>query len=170
MSHARAIVESFLDAYHRGDEKRARALLADDFAFIGPAVRYDNADRYLKSSAHVAAGFRGLEIQRMFEDGDDVCVFYVLRVNAEPYAMPMAEWFQLTGDRISAIRLIFDTGPFVAPRRESKETAIDPVCQMVVDKRSPPATWVHLGETYYFCNPGCAEAFRKDPEAYLRPS
>lgn len=47
------------------------------------------------------------------------------------------------------------------------ETAVDPVCKMVVDKKSPPGgTAEHAGKTYYFCAPGCREAFKKEPAKY----
>ncbi|MFI5089953.1 MAG: heavy metal translocating P-type ATPase [Terriglobales bacterium] len=46
----------------------------------------------------------------------------------------------------------------------------DPVCGMMVD----PATArggsaEHVGKTYYFCNPRCAERFRAEPAKYLSP-
>lgn len=37
--------------------------------------------------------------------------------------------------------------------------AVDPVCNMFVDERSPAATAVVAGRTYYFCALGCKEAF-----------
>ncbi|MGH3053897.1 MAG: heavy metal-binding domain-containing protein, partial [Gaiellaceae bacterium] len=55
------------------------------------------------------------------------------------------------------------------PVEGSNEPAIkDPVCGMTVD----PATArggsaVHVGRTYYFCNPRCREKFRAEPERYL---
>ncbi len=37
--------------------------------------------------------------------------------------------------------------------------AIDPVCNMVVDERHPPATSTVAGRTYYFCAVACKQAF-----------
>ncbi len=37
--------------------------------------------------------------------------------------------------------------------------AIDPVCNMVVDERQPPATSTVAGRTYYFCALACKQAF-----------
>jgi len=48
--------------------------------------------------------------------------------------------------------------------------AIDPVCKMVVDKGTAQASLDYKGETYYFCNPGCKEAFSREPEKYLESS
>ena len=48
------------------------------------------------------------------------------------------------------------------------DTAIDPVCKMVVPKADPPGgTADHEGETYYFCAPGCRAAFAGDPAQFL---
>jgi Cu+-exporting ATPase len=49
----------------------------------------------------------------------------------------------------------------------STPTAVDPVCGMTVDPATAPASVEHAGVKYYFCNPGCAERFRADPERYL---
>ncbi len=45
--------------------------------------------------------------------------------------------------------------------------AVDPVCGMTVDPATAPASVVHEGRTYYFCNPGCARRFQAEPQRYL---
>ena len=45
--------------------------------------------------------------------------------------------------------------------------AIDPVCGMNVDEAEAKWTSEHQGETYYFCTPGCQQAFESDPKKYL---
>ena len=48
------------------------------------------------------------------------------------------------------------------------ETAVDPVCEMTVERANPPGgTAEHEGETYYFCAPGCREAFVQEPTKYV---
>ena len=47
-------------------------------------------------------------------------------------------------------------------------TAIDPVCQMVVDTTNPPGGQSeYQGTQYYFCGRGCRVAFDRDPEHVL---
>ena len=49
-------------------------------------------------------------------------------------------------------------------------TAIDPVCHMTVDVRSPPGgASQHGAQTYYFCSPGCKRSFDADPHKFLGP-
>lgn len=49
------------------------------------------------------------------------------------------------------------------------EQAIDPVCQMTVEIAAARFSTKHNGTTYYFCAPGCQQAFEKDPESFLQP-
>jgi Cu+-exporting ATPase len=48
-------------------------------------------------------------------------------------------------------------------------TEIDPVCGMKVARERAAARETHAGQTYYFCNPRCAERFRAEPSRYLAP-
>ena len=47
---------------------------------------------------------------------------------------------------------------------------IDPVCGMTVDPATAAASREHDGVTFYFCSPGCAEAFDADPHRYGHPA
>ena len=52
--------------------------------------------------------------------------------------------------------------------RRGKPKAIDPVCHMEVDTKTPPGgSWDYEGITYYFCGPGCNRAFQKEAASYL---
>ncbi len=53
-------------------------------------------------------------------------------------------------------------------QQKADDTATDPVCGMTVKKAEAKATFDYKGETYYFCNTGCKEAFVKDPEKFLQ--
>jgi len=55
---------------------------------------------------------------------------------------------------------------------ETKDAArvIDPVCGMKVDpKQARGGQHIHLGTTYFFCNPKCKAKFEAEPERYLAP-
>src|SRR5512137_2146239 len=47
-------------------------------------------------------------------------------------------------------------------------TAKDPVCGMSVKIEGAKYTYDYKGTTYYFCNPGCKEAFSANPDKYLQ--
>ncbi|HLV07886.1 MAG TPA: HAD-IC family P-type ATPase, partial [Croceibacterium sp.] len=57
-----------------------------------------------------------------------------------------------------------------APAEATGGMAKDPVCGMDVNPATAKHMREHEGETYYFCNPRCAEKFEADPERYLNPS
>ena len=52
-------------------------------------------------------------------------------------------------------------------RRTSMRQEIDPVCGMTVEPESAAAKTEYKGTVYYFCNPGCAKAFDRKPEAFV---
>ena len=56
----------------------------------------------------------------------------------------------------------------IPPFSQSSPKAKDPVCHMEVNVDKPAGgNLYHLGETFYFCGPGCKRAFKKEPKAYL---
>ncbi|MFM8894881.1 MAG: XdhC family protein [Actinomycetales bacterium] len=48
------------------------------------------------------------------------------------------------------------------------QEAIDPVCGMTVQEIAAKRPREYRGRTYYFCAPGCAVAFEKDPVAFTQ--
>ncbi len=45
--------------------------------------------------------------------------------------------------------------------------AVDPVCGMEVNEKTAKWKTQHKGKTYYFCAPGCKNAFEENPDSYL---
>jgi YHS domain-containing protein/limonene-1,2-epoxide hydrolase len=171
MTEARDVVERYLAAYYSGDAQEARRYLADDLTFAGPGAASATADAYLRASAHAMGLMRGAETHRIFADGPDVGVFHDLRLDHPVGAIAVASWYHVEGDKIAAIRTVFDTAPFAAGARQpTGETAVDPVCGMAVATAGAVATRRHEGTTYYFCTPGCSAAFEEAPEKYLASS
>ena len=108
-----------------------------------------------------------IDIHRLFVDGSDGAAFYDLHIDHPVGSVAIADWYQLEGDRIRAIRSILDTGPFASA---GGETAVDPVCGMTVTKSTAAATRTHGSQNFYFCNAGCASAFDLHPEMYPAPA
>lgn len=142
MDDPRAIVRDYyIPAFYAGATDVAD-LLVPDFCFRGPSARLDTTQAFLKASAHVAASVRRVEIERIFANGDEASAFYLLHLDHQVGAVPVAELYR-------------------------HDTAIAPVCRMKVDKSAPAATRQHRGTTYYFCGIGCADAFSAAPEHYV---
>lgn len=49
----------------------------------------------------------------------------------------------------------------------SHAPAVDPVCKMQVDPATAAASLAYQDKTYYFCHPGCREAFAAEPAKYV---
>jgi len=51
-----------------------------------------------------------------------------------------------------------------------EKSTTDPVCGMKIDPQTARGgSFVHSGETFYFCNPRCKEKFSAEPARYLKP-
>jgi YHS domain-containing protein len=158
------IVERYVTALYAGDYETARQYLAQDVSFRGPAASFSSADDYLKATQHAVRAVKHVDTRKVFVDGSDVCIFFDLHIEHPVESIAIADWYHLEGGKIASIHSILDTGPFTSA---TGERALDPVCGMTVAKASPAATRTYTGNTYYFCNSGCAEAFDRQPEQYV---
>jgi predicted ester cyclase/limonene-1,2-epoxide hydrolase len=110
------IVQQFFGAIGQGDWDGARRLLADDLTFSGPFDTFSRADDYLAAIRGLAEIIETVHVQRLFVDGDDVCVLYDMVTRTPAGTAPIAEWHRVDAGRISAIRAYFDARPFAAVR------------------------------------------------------
>ena len=53
---------------------------------------------------------------------------------------------------------------------ETANKVVDPVCHMTVDPQTAAGSFVHNGETYYFCRTQCLQKFRESPDSFLSPA
>ena len=114
MGKSREIVEHFFGAMHGGDGPGARKLLKDDLDFSGPFDKFNKADDYIAALAALGSIVKGANLHKIFEDGDDVAVFYDLVTDSPAGTAPIAEWHHVEGDKIARIQVIFDARPFAA--------------------------------------------------------
>jgi len=107
---------------------------------------------------------------------DPVCGMQVERQLAPATARGGDRTYFFCSDRCRD-RFVADPGRFRpddSPRINEPETRrhdmsqeIDPVCGMTVEPESAAAKREYGGKAYYFCNPGCAKAFDRQPEAFV---
>ena len=159
MSHAVATVPRHFKEFWIQNSAVARRLLADEFAFSGPAASISGAGAYMRVTEHARAGVTGVQLQRLFADSDDVCVPYDLLLEGPVGRTTVAEWYRMDGRRIASLKTLLDTAPFrrLRPSDSPAETAINSVCHVTVAKDDSTAVArAHRGMTHYFCSPGCA--------------
>lgn len=105
------IFRDYLDRFTSGDIVGAAELLTEDFSFRGPMLQSEGKADFLAGAAQLGPIVRGYELQRQWEDGDEVCSVYDFKIEtpAGAGAIPMAEWNTFRDGKLASARLIFDT-------------------------------------------------------------
>ena len=119
MPGAAQVAEDFFDAWTGKDFERARALVHDDVSFEGPIDSFSDADSYLGSLRQLARIVTGADKQKVFVDGDDVCVIYDLKTAPVPSSRT-CEWYHIRDGKVASVSVIFDARPF-APLFEAPQ-------------------------------------------------
>src|SRR5712691_1015481 len=110
---ARAVVETYFNAWKDNDFPTMRAVLADDLDFAGPIDHFDNADAYQQAVRGLSQMKTDTAIRKTFVDGPDVVTWYDLHTKiAAPAAV--AEWSHVEQGKITMVRAVFDARPFMA--------------------------------------------------------
>jgi ketosteroid isomerase-like protein len=115
VSNARDIVERYHRAFGAKDFDAAGSLLAEDLEFRGPIDTFHSAGDYLAAIRQLSAIVEGVEVEKVFADGDDVAMFYGLVTSTPAGTAPVAEWYRVRDGKIAAIRVYFDARPFAPP-------------------------------------------------------
>ena len=119
MSDAAQIAEGFFGAWTSKDFDRARELVHDDLSFEGPIDSFSDADSYLASLKQLSGIVTGVDKQKVFVDGDDVCVIYDLKTAPVPSSRT-CEWYRVRDGKVASVSVVFDARPF-APLFEARQ-------------------------------------------------
>jgi quinol monooxygenase YgiN len=110
-----AVVQAYLDAWQDRDFPAMRRLVADGLRFTGPLDTFDQADAHHAAIKALSGSVDRIEINHLWSHGADVLAWYTLHTTiAGP--SPVAEWYQVTGEQITTITVVFDARPFTALR------------------------------------------------------
>lgn len=113
MAKLQEIVLDFQRAIGRKDFQAARKLLNDNMEFRGPIDTFHNADDYLHAIQKLSAIVEGVDILKVFEDGNDVSLFCDLKTKTVGTSF-VAEWYKVSDGKIASVRVAFDARPFAA--------------------------------------------------------
>jgi ketosteroid isomerase-like protein len=119
MADSAQVTEGFFDAWTSKDFERARTFLHDDLSFEGPIESFSDADSYIASLTQLSGIVTGAEKQKVFVDGDDVCVIYDLKTAPIPTSRT-CEWYRVRDGKIASVSVVFDARPF-APMFEAQQ-------------------------------------------------
>ena len=119
MTDAAQVAEGFFDAWTAKDFTRAREMLHDNVSFNGPIDTFSDADSYLASLRQLSGIITGVDKQKVFVGGDDVCVIYDLKTRPVPSSRT-CEWYKVRDGKIASVSVVFDARPF-APLFEGRQ-------------------------------------------------
>jgi hypothetical protein len=112
MAKPKEIVLSYQDAIGRKDFQAARKLLSDTLDFRGPLETFHQADDFLHAIQKLSAIVEGVDILKVFEEGNDVSLFCDLKTRVGTSFV--AEWYKVNDGKIASMRVAFDARPFAA--------------------------------------------------------
>lgn len=108
------IAEAYLEAWRDKDFDAIRASLHDDVAFNGPVVSLSSIDDAINAITQLSGLVKTPENQNVMTGGYDVCIIYdLVPVKGTP-SVAMSEVHTVTGEKVSSIRVIFDTAALTA--------------------------------------------------------
>ena len=114
MSNPLNVIPQFQQAIGKGDFTVARQLLEDNLSFRGPIDTFHKPEPYLEALKKLQPIIQRIDLFKMFADGNDVCVLYDMVTNTPIGTAFVCEWYQVKGEKISSVRIVFDARPFAA--------------------------------------------------------
>jgi hypothetical protein len=99
-----------LASWTSGHFELTRSLLADDVTFVGPLATTHGADAYVEGVRGMARMVRGLTLQQLLVEGDNVCIRYELDVE-QVGPIPTVGWYHFRNGRIDSVQAYFDPRP-----------------------------------------------------------
>jgi ketosteroid isomerase-like protein len=98
---------TYFKAWQARDFEQLRSVLAGDVDFAGPLGTAYGADGCLAGLRGMASILTGIEIDRVFADGDDVLTWFDLSTSVAE-TVPCANWMRFADGKIARIRVAFD--------------------------------------------------------------
>jgi hypothetical protein len=71
-----------------------------------------------EANARIEPVSRPAHDEKVFVDGDDVCIVYDFVAKPPARASPTVEWYRVRDGKIAEIQIVFDTRPFAALRQD----------------------------------------------------
>jgi len=92
------------------DPNLLKDILTDDCKFVGPFYKFNSAQDYIDSLIKDPPINFKCKIVKSFEDDNSACLIY--KFTKPGISTTMTQLFEVSGNKISSIQLIFDTKPF----------------------------------------------------------
>jgi ketosteroid isomerase-like protein len=109
------VVRSYYAAFDTHDFGAARALMGDDFRFVGPMMEANSPEELFGKMKEFDCDFTN-QMVHMAENGDTVAALFDC-VFTRPFnaTIRMSEWFTVKGGKIASANLVYDTRQMPTP-------------------------------------------------------
>ena len=101
------IIRKYIAAFQAKDRQTVEALLADDFTFTSPPDPHLDKAGYFERCWPNADKVRILEIEKLFEQGDEAFIRYHAQRTADGVKFRNTEYIRCTGGRIRVVEVYF---------------------------------------------------------------
>jgi xanthine dehydrogenase accessory factor len=148
------------------DEDALMQALASPAVYIGMVAsrrRADSCRAYLRASGIAEQDIARLKAPAGLDIGAVTPEEIAASILAELVQRHRAEGRDTTGMSAPGQSATVDTAAVAG----NAETAIDPVCGMIVEAAAARHYTRYEGRDYYFCCPACKRLFERNPEEYL---
>lgn len=106
--NTRQVVTNYHNAWTSGNMETARGWLADDLDFQGSIDTFDKADDFIASLAMFQKMLNKVTLIYSFYSDRGAALLYDCDTMSPAGVIRTAEFFEVTGDKIKTIRLVFD--------------------------------------------------------------
>jgi hypothetical protein len=104
----RQLIETYHGAWTAGDFRKARTCLVDNLDFKGSIDTFSNADDFIAALTGFMQMVKSVKLQKSFYDAGGAALLYDCDTASPAGVIRTAEFFTVSDNRISAIRLVFD--------------------------------------------------------------
>lgn len=105
---SRDLIDRYHTAWTDGDFTAARNCLADDLDFKGSIDTFSNADDFIEALKRFMQMVRKVTLLQKYHDDDGGALLYDCHTDTPAGVIRTAEFFRVSDDRITTIRLVFD--------------------------------------------------------------
>src|SRR5262249_57641575 len=102
------------EEWGKGALAGARQLVKNNLFFQGPNDAFHSPEPYFEALKQLHPIIQRIDMQKIFADGNDVCVLYDMVTKTPAGTAFVCEWYKVKGEKIAEIRTVFDARPFAA--------------------------------------------------------
>jgi hypothetical protein len=102
------LIDTYHHAWTSGDFAAARSCLAEDLDFQGSIDTFTKADDFIAALSQFRQMLKSITILKSFYDAEGASLLYDCDTASPAGIIRTAEFFTVSGNRISEIRLVFD--------------------------------------------------------------